>query len=119
MSTLWKNEELPVSDFLEVPPWIDDEITAGTIAAIIQGGCASGAYMPAVTYWQALETMSEHGDDVLDCINDWTGILPQLGPDESWHGFACTVLSTGVEMWSYGIEDELTRAIEDMLEEED
>ena len=53
-----------------VPLWIDSDITWQTIASIHQGGCASGAYMPAVTYWQAIQTMSQHGDDVLEYITD-------------------------------------------------
>lgn len=51
---LWNNEE-PVADLgIEVPRWIDQDISPNDIAAICQGGCASGAYMPAVTYYQAL-----------------------------------------------------------------
>ena len=64
---MWNNDD-PISDLnvdIEVPGWIDQDISPQNIAAIVQGGCASGAYMPAVTYHQALETMSEYGDDIL------------------------------------------------------
>jgi len=33
------------------PAWIVNELTPYDLAAINQGGCASGAYMPAVTYY--------------------------------------------------------------------
>lgn len=68
----------PVAELLDcaVPGWIERDIEASTIAAICHGGCASGAYMPAVTYSQALRTMGEHGDEVLKYIEDAMGELP-------------------------------------------
>lgn len=69
------------------------------IQAIQQGGCASGAYMPAVTYWQASKTMAEHGDDVLEYIVDQWGELPTPDNDLSWSGIAVLYLSTAVEIW--------------------
>ena len=51
-----------------VPNWIEQDITHADIAAIVQGGCASGAYMPAVTYATAAAVMAEHGDDVLQYL---------------------------------------------------
>jgi len=94
---------------IDVPAWMDDEyftdgaITADevdTLRAIVQGGCASGAYMPAVTYYQARDTMNRHGDDVLDYIQDALGELPAPADDESWSGMACHYLSTAVELWA-------------------
>ena len=35
---------------IDTPRWIDKDISPADIAAIIQGGCASGAYMPAVIF---------------------------------------------------------------------
>ena len=98
---IW-NCEIPVSDLLDidVPAWIDGDISASTIASIVQGGCASGAYMPAVTYWQALETMTRHGDDVLQYIDDVMGELPAPSRGESWSGMACFYLSYAVELWA-------------------
>jgi hypothetical protein len=54
----------------EQPEWITQALSPYDIAAINQGGCASGAYMPAVTYHAAALTMSDHGDDVLQYIQD-------------------------------------------------
>lgn len=69
------------------------------IQAIQQGGCASGAYMPAVTYWQAAATMAEHGDGVLDYIQENYGELPTPQNDTSWSGLAVFYLSMAVELW--------------------
>lgn len=92
--------ELNVS--IDVPAWIDQDISPHDVSSICQGGCASGAYMPAVTYHQALKTMSEHGDNVLQYIEDIFGELPQVPKGESWSGIACYYLSTAVEAWATG-----------------
>jgi len=100
------NEEMwecndPVSSFdIEVPAWIDQDISPCDVAAICQGGCASGAYMPAVTYHKARETMNEHGNDVLQFIQDAYGELPKPPDDASWSGMACFYVSCGVELWA-------------------
>jgi len=66
---------------------------------IIQGGCASGAYMPAVTYHVANSTMGEHGDNVLDYLDSQLGELPPIQGGESWSGMAVHYLSCAVEVW--------------------
>jgi len=98
---------------IEVPVWINQDITAADIAAIIEGGCASGAYMPAVTYYNALQTMNDHGNDILDYVQDAMGELPDVS-GESWQGMAVKYLSTAVELWAGSVEDEIIEAIEDM-----
>ena len=134
---MWNNDD-PISDLnvdIEVPGWIDQDISPQNIAAIVQGGCASGAYMPAVTYHQALETMSEYGDDILDYIENVMGDLPDP-TDKSlswsadsghrcWQDQACPhechrhtwnieralrasyYVSLAVEIWSLAAHDEL------------
>jgi len=91
---------------ITIPAWIDDDITPADIAAIIQGGCASGAYMPAVTYYTAAQTMAEHGDDVLDYIESNYGPLPAVN-GQGWSQMACTYLSCAVELWACSVESEL------------
>jgi hypothetical protein len=81
------------------PNWITEELTPYDIAAIDQSGCASGAYMPAVTYSQAIATMGEYGDDVLSYIEDVFGELPDAS-GLSWGGIACLYLSTAVELFA-------------------
>lgn len=108
MNDIW-NCETPVSDLLDidVPAWIKRDICPATIASIVQGGCASGAYMPAVTYHIALREMSEHGDAVLDYILDQLGDIPPPDKNESWSGMSCFYLSTGVKLWAGDIMAQL------------
>jgi hypothetical protein len=106
---IWNNEE-PIGEVLEdleVPAWIDQEISPSTIAAIVQGGCASGSYMPAVTYYDARQTMNEHGDDVLQYLEDTNGEIPEVPKGESWDGIACFYMSYAVELWAMGAHDQL------------
>lgn len=116
MTSIWDCEE-PVTKYadIEVPAWIEQDICPYEVAAIVQGGCASGAYMPAVTYHKALATMQEHGDDVLQYIEDQLGELPSV-EGQSWSQMACTYLSAAVELWAGSIEAELEEAI-DQLDE--
>ena len=89
------------------PVWLEYPLSGYDIAAIIQGGCESGAYMPAVTYHKANETMSKHGDDVLRFIEDHTGESPPaIDSGESWSGYACRVLSYAVELFAFNNEDQ-------------
>lgn len=105
---LW-NTEKPVTDYdIDVPEWIDQDISCPTIAAIEQGGCASGAYMPAVTYYTAAQTMAKHGDDVLQYLQDVYGELPKPRDDESWSGIAVHYLSLAVETWALGVYSQLS-----------
>ena len=82
------------------PAWITQALSPYDLAAINQGGCASGAYMPAVTYHLASKTMGEHGDDVLQYIEEQFGELPKPADDESWSGIAVFYLSCAVEIFS-------------------
>ena len=104
---LWETET-PIKDIpgldLDVPAWIDQDISPCTVASIVQGGCSSGAYMPAVRYAGAAATMAAHGDDVLQYIEDQTGELPQPNKGESWSGLAVFYLSHAVELWAMSAE---------------
>ncbi|MCC3606968.1 MAG: hypothetical protein JGK24_28035 [Microcoleus sp. PH2017_29_MFU_D_A] len=107
---IW-NSDATVAETLGyiIPHWIDSDIGISTVASIMQGGCNSGAYMPAVTYYRALETMRHYGDDVLQYIDDQLGELPTPRAGESWGGMACHYLSFAVELWAssvyYQLED--------------
>jgi len=107
---LW-NTDTPINQIeghsIEVPDWIEPDISPNDVAAICQGGCASGAYMPAVTYHKALDTMARHGDDVLQYIEENLGELPAPKKGESWAGMACFYLSYAVELWASSVESEL------------
>lgn len=101
--SMW-NDEREVASLTDVPEWIEQDITFSDIAAICHGGCDSGAYMPAVTYDEARKTMGEHGDGVLQYIQDDYGELPPPRNDESWSGIAVHYLSIAVELWASEIE---------------
>ena len=91
------------------PSWIKEDLDQDDINAICRGGCESGAYMPAVTYWQAVETMGEHGDAVMEYIDDMIGSeLPEYPQGESWSSMACHYLSMAVELWAMSHEEEET-----------
>jgi hypothetical protein len=90
------------------PEWIDEWVTdeASNIKAICQGGCASGAYMPAVTYCTASDVMARHGDTVLDYIDNHSEPLT-VPAGESWSGIAVMFLSHAVELWCLQWDDRL------------
>ena len=70
------------------PEWITQSLSPYDIAAINQGGCASGAYMPAVTYYQATKTMAEHGNDAIDLMRSIKQALDPkhvLNPGKIFH----------------------------------
>ena len=81
------------------PDWIIEPLDLADIQAIQQGGCSSGAFMPAATYYSAMLTMADYGDDVLQYIQDNLGELPKPDNCESWGGMACFYLSYAVELW--------------------
>ena len=104
LEEIW-NSDATVAETLgvSIPAWIDQEIGVSTVASIVQGGCDSGAYMPAVTYWQAKETMGNFGDEALTYIESVLGELPSpfdTYESVSWGGMAVFYLSTAVELWA-------------------
>lgn len=113
---LWNHEEPVRTLGVDVPAWIDQDIDGSTVAAVLQGGCASGAYMPAVTYHEALATMNEHGNEILTHLQDY-GVLESMDVDTllsgSWAGLACYLVSAAVEDWAASVVDEITEALEE------
>lgn len=98
-----------------VPNFIESDISPYTIAGICKGGCASGSYMPAVTYADASETMHEYGDEVLQYIEDNIGELPQPNTGESWSGMAVFFLTIAVEIWAGKAQEELCQLMRDNI----
>jgi len=117
--TMYDDDSLVADTDQGVPNWMDQDLEWNQVAAIIEGGCASGAYMPAVTYYQALKTMSEYGDDVLQYIEDVTGEVPCLSDNLSWGGMACFYLSIAVELWAADAETMWDQIQEEKEEEGD
>jgi hypothetical protein len=114
ISELYERDDPVSARDIDVPPWIESGITCADVASICEGGCASGAYMPAVTYWQANETMAKHGDDVLQFIDDTMGELPDVPKNSSWSGIAVFFLSVAVELWASNVAESI-----DFAEDED
>ena len=105
---------------IEIPAWIqgidaealndpsheyhDDEMA--TVRSISEHGCESGAYMPAVTSGVAVQTMNEHGDEILDFIDgvgmDEQAVLRVLNV-AGWESLACYFVSAAVELWAHGV----------------
>ena len=103
---IWTEDEVSSLGII-VPNWIDADIDLATLSAIEHGGCESGAYMPAVEYWSARQTMNQYGDDVLDYLFDIHGALPKIDDQESWSGIAVHFLSKAVEAWASSVLSEL------------
>ena len=109
---LWNHDESNVGDLgVFVPSWMEYGLTPADIVAIYEGGCASGAFMPAVTYYEANQVMAKHGDDILDYIQEVTGEVPPI-ECESWSGIAVLMFSTAVELWVAGIIEDLVEILE-------
>jgi hypothetical protein len=112
---LTQNLMLGEEVLFSIPVWIDaerftdldaDDLRA-EVQAIAEHGCMSGAYMPAVTYHLANKTMAEHGDAVMDYIQDVGGftvngntVLPKTSLISSWTGLAVHFLSHAVDTWA-------------------
>ena len=97
---LW-NDERELADLdVDVPAWIDQDIRVNQVMAICQGGCASGAYMPAVTYHEAASTMKDHGDEILEYVESMYGVKPTFEDADSWSEMACRCVSMAVELWA-------------------
>jgi hypothetical protein len=112
---LWDFDDIEIVDLgVDVPGWIRSDLTPYDMAAILQGGCASGAYMPAVTYRDAKDTMASWGDEVIEYIGDRA---PEEGPDAgSWGSLCCYYLSLAVELWCSDNEYEVKQALRRLRE---
>ncbi len=99
---------------IEMPEWIDselickkdiesrDEDTICMLKEIATHGCASGVYMPAVTYHTAIKTMNDHGDAIFGYIEESLGEIsvPPEDARTSWSHMACYYTSMAVELWA-------------------
>jgi len=90
------------------PLWLPEPITnLRTIHGILYDGCAGGAYMPAITYHTAANTMRQWGDEVLDYIEDDGCPVPAIAAGESWTVYQCALLSLAVELWAATFNEQL------------
>ena len=109
-----QNNGSQIVECLDIPRWIEASRFEGELTdvldelkAITEGGCSSGAYMPAVTYYDAIQTMANHGDEVYEFIHS-CGFEPTDGMDSgSWGTTCCHVMSLAVELWAIEAVDHL------------
>ena len=116
---MWNDDDRTIKSLIGIPDWLDADrwenkskirgwlrdhgsLTPADVAAILKGGCDSGAFMPAVTYWSAKAAMNSWGDEILAYIEDRLGDVP--APDDknrsSWGTLACFYVSVAVELWA-------------------
>jgi hypothetical protein len=104
MERMWNDEREVREAGVFTPDYVKGGVTFSTVAAIYQGGCESGAYMPAVTYYDARQTMAEHGDEIVDDIRD-SGAFDEnylaIREDEDFSWYCCRMVSAAVEFWAY------------------
>ena len=70
--------------------------------AILQGGCASGAYMPAVTYQTAQAILNQYSDSIEAVFEEFGYGERQITWDiteDTFAGFCVKVVSMAVELW--------------------
>ena len=83
-----------------------------TLRAIAENGCASGAYMPAVEYYTAKQTMAEHGDDIIRFITAIAGLSPtdifssDMLDCPTWSQICVAYVSMAVELLAQEVLDE-------------
>jgi hypothetical protein len=99
---MWNDEQEVREAGVCTPDYVEEGVTFSTVAAIYQGGCASGAYMPAVTYYDARQAMAEYGDDIITDLRDSVDEnFLSIWEDEDFSGYCCRMVSAAVELWAY------------------
>jgi hypothetical protein len=105
---------------VDYPEWIDDKtFNTYQVGGIIEGGCSSGAFMPAVYYTNALKVMNKHGNDVFDYLTTWLDKLPRPPKDQSWSGLASFYLCFAIDHWAHNHELEILNALKEHYDEEE
>lgn len=100
-------------DWLKVPAFVNpDYMNLNRMQQIYNKGCEGAEYMPAVTYWVALNTMNDRqsADQVWDWLEQ-VGESDQAPPSEilkqGWERIAVFYLSRAVELWCHSVMDRL------------
>ena len=111
--TVMMMEKEVYMDTLDIPRWIDADRIPDNYDEFIswcqdikRGGCASGAYMPAVEYATAKKTMAEYGEEITEFIEDhgYASGMQEAGMtvlwESGWAAFNVWVVSLAVEAWA-------------------
>jgi hypothetical protein len=107
---LWRHEIELKELGIDVPEWIRPDIDTRELGAILQGGCASGAYMPAVTWTEAVRTMGRDGVQVVDYVQDNLGTAT-AAPAGRWHDICSWWLVQAVELWCSSVQYDAVEAL--------
>ena len=88
-------------DFIESMGAVED---VAELIAIYEGGCHSGAYMPAVTYFTAKKTFIEFEGVLCDYVDGY-GLALDLDKGDCFSNFCAKVCSAAVESWVNSFSD--------------
>ena len=98
-----------------VPDWLGDSVSIPSrthdcrmidvsfLKDVCQGGCASGAYMPAVTYYDAKRTMHEYGDEIVEYLEEQYGEPVDQPVSFNWSQLCCHYFSMATENWAMSL----------------
>ena len=101
---------------IEIPDWVEQDITLDTCKSIAKYGCEGDQYGPGFLHYEATQVMTRYGSKVFEYIYETLGEMPKLSEDNlrSWGSLACHYVSTAVELWASQFTD-----LEEEEEEED
>ena len=101
ISDIKTEEQLNAYLLEDAPKWITKNLETWDVDCINRGGCESGAYMPAVTYYDATQLMHTHGEEVIEFIYDELGEVPQPSKDAclTFGGICVFYMSLAVEQY--------------------
>ena len=74
--------------------------------------------MPAVTYYNAMQVMSEHEHKIMSFLEDVLGEIPTPPERSTFSETAVFYLSSAVELWVYSVDEKCTKYCEEMQQEE-
>lgn len=80
-----------------LPGWLPRDVTIGQLIEVAENGAQSGYIGEVVDYCDALRTMNEHGDAVLDYLVKVGTKTTVDFERKTWGGIACTLLSGAAE----------------------
>lgn len=109
---------------IEIPDWVEQDITLDTCKSIAEYGCVGDQYGPGFLDYEAIQVMNRHGSKVFEYIEETLGKMPELSDDNfrSWGSLACYYVSTAVELWAsqfIDLEEESEESGEEYPEDPD
>jgi hypothetical protein len=100
---------------MQVPAWIDQDITLGMLEDIAKHQCLGAGYLPAINRYEAIDTMEKHGDDLCSWLYQETGEDIPIAGSVSAPDLAIDVVQYAVNLWATQKEDEVRRLIKEVV----